>query len=54
VLVDSTDEHVAAAEARGIEIESLVDAPNTYAAFLRGPDGVRLEYVEHKPTFSLT
>ena len=38
----------------GIEVESVVDAANTYAAFLRGPDGVRIEYVEHKPTFSLT
>ena len=27
---------------------------NTYAAFLWAPDRVRIEYVEHKPTFSLT
>jgi len=53
VLVDSADEHVADAEELGIEVESVVDAANTYAAFLRGPDGVRIEYVEHKPTFSL-
>jgi catechol 2,3-dioxygenase-like lactoylglutathione lyase family enzyme len=53
VLVDSADDHVADAEELGIEVESVVDAPNTYAAFLRGPDGVRIEYVEHKPTFSL-
>jgi len=37
-----------------IEVESVVDAANTYAAFLWGPDRVRIEYVEHKPTFSLT
>jgi catechol 2,3-dioxygenase-like lactoylglutathione lyase family enzyme len=54
VLVDSADDHVAEAEELGIEVESIVDAANTYAAFLRGPGGVRIEYVEHKPTFSLT
>lgn len=53
VLVDSADDHVADAEELGIEVESVIDAPNTYAAFLRGPDGVRIEYVEHKPSFSL-
>ena len=37
-----------------IEVESVVDAANTYAAFLWGPERVRIEYVEHKPTFSLT
>jgi catechol 2,3-dioxygenase-like lactoylglutathione lyase family enzyme len=54
VLVDSADDHVTQAEELGIEVESVVDAANTYAAFLRGPDGVRIEYVEHKPTFSLS
>ena len=53
VLVDSADEHVEEAKALGIEVENVVDAANTYAAFLTGPDGVRIEYVEHKPTFSL-
>lgn len=52
-LVDSVDEHVRAAEERGIEIENVVDAANTVAVFVTGPAGVRLEYVEHKPTFSL-
>jgi len=54
VLVDSADEHIAAANDLGIEIDNVVDAPNTYAVFLRGPENVRIEYVEHKPTFSLT
>jgi catechol 2,3-dioxygenase-like lactoylglutathione lyase family enzyme len=54
VLVDSADEHLAAAEDLGIEVDNVVDAPNTLAVFLRGPEGVRIEYVEHKPTFSLT
>jgi catechol 2,3-dioxygenase-like lactoylglutathione lyase family enzyme len=54
VLVDSADEVIAEAADLGIEVESVVDAANTYAAFLWGPERVRIEYVEHKPTFSLT
>lgn len=54
VLVDSVEQVLADAAERGIEVEQVVDAANTYAAFLRGPDGVRIEYVEHKPTFALT
>jgi len=53
VLVDSADEAIAAAKDGGIEVDDVVDAPNTYAVFLRGPEHVRIEYVEHKPTFSL-
>jgi len=54
VLVDSADDNKRDAEDAGIEIESVVDAANTYAVFLWGPDRVRIEYVEHKPSFSLT
>jgi catechol 2,3-dioxygenase-like lactoylglutathione lyase family enzyme len=54
VLVESADEHIAAATDLGVEIDDVVDAPNTYAVFLWGPEHVRVEYVEHKPTFSLT
>jgi catechol 2,3-dioxygenase-like lactoylglutathione lyase family enzyme len=54
VLVDSADEHLAAAHDLGVEVDNVVDAPNTLAVFVRGPEGVRIEYVEHKPTFSLT
>ena len=54
VLVDSADEHVAAAHDLGVEIDNVVDAPNTFAVFVWGPERVRIEYVEHKPTFSLT
>jgi catechol 2,3-dioxygenase-like lactoylglutathione lyase family enzyme len=53
VLVDSAEEVIADASDLGIEVESVVDAANTYAAFLWGPERVRIEYVEHKPTFSL-
>jgi catechol 2,3-dioxygenase-like lactoylglutathione lyase family enzyme len=54
VLVDSADEHITEAEELGVEIDDVVDAPNTYAVFLWGPERVRVEYVEHKATFSLT
>ena len=54
VLVDSADEHLDDAEELGVEVADVVDAPNTYAVFLWGPERVKIEYVEHKPTFSLT
>ncbi len=54
VLVDSAEEHIDGARQLGIEIDDVVDAANTYAVFLWGPERVRVEYVEHKPTFSLT
>ena len=53
VLVDSVDEHVAAAEEHGIEVADVVDAPNTLAVFVWTPGRVKLEFVEHKPSFSL-
>src|SRR5919205_570564 len=53
-LVDSADDHIDEARETGIEIDNVVDAANTYAVFLWGPERVRVEYVEHKPTFSLT
>ena len=53
VLVDSAEEHRAAAHERGLEVADFVDAPNTVALFVWGPERVKVEYVEHKPTFSL-
>jgi catechol 2,3-dioxygenase-like lactoylglutathione lyase family enzyme len=53
VLVDSAAEHRDEAERVGVEVADWVDAPNTIAVFLWGPERVRIEYVEHKPTFSL-
>jgi catechol 2,3-dioxygenase-like lactoylglutathione lyase family enzyme len=53
VLVDSADEHREEAERLGIEIADVVDAANTCAVFLWGPERVKIEYVEHKPTFAL-
>ena len=54
VLVDSVDEHQAAAAELGVEVDKFVDAANTLALFVWGPERVKLEYIEHKPTFSLT
>jgi catechol 2,3-dioxygenase-like lactoylglutathione lyase family enzyme len=54
VKVDSADEHIAEARERGLDIADIVDAPNTYALFVWGPEHVKIEYVEHKPEFSLT
>jgi hypothetical protein len=53
VLVDSAEEHQREAEERQIEVQDFVDAPNTLAVFVWLPERVRLEYVEHKPTFAL-
>jgi catechol 2,3-dioxygenase-like lactoylglutathione lyase family enzyme len=54
LLVDSAEGVRREAEERGIEIEKFVDAENTLAVFLRGPDRILIEYVEHKPGFSLS
>jgi catechol 2,3-dioxygenase-like lactoylglutathione lyase family enzyme len=53
VLVDSADDHIEHARELGVPIEEIKDAPNTYAGFVTGPEGVRVEFVEHKPTFAL-
>jgi catechol 2,3-dioxygenase-like lactoylglutathione lyase family enzyme len=53
-LVDSAEDHRREAEEQGLEIQDFVEGPNTVAVFVRGPEGVSVEYVEHKPTFSLT
>ena len=53
LLVDSASDVQREAERRGVEVDDVKDAPNTFAVFLRGPAGVRIEYVEHKPGFAL-
>ncbi len=52
-LVDAADLVEDEARERGLEIDRVVDAENTRAVFVWGPDRIRLEYVEHKPGFSL-
>ena len=53
VLVDSADETLDEAKQAGMEVADVVDAPNTLAIFVWGPEGVKIEYVEQKPTFAL-
>jgi catechol 2,3-dioxygenase-like lactoylglutathione lyase family enzyme len=52
-LVDSAGAAEDEARERGLEVERVVDAANTRAVFVWGPDRIRLELVEHKPSFSL-
>ena len=53
LLVDDARGIQHQAEGAGLEIDDVKDAKNTFAVFLRGPEGVRIEYVEHKPGFAL-
>ena len=53
VLVDSAQETIDQAKQAGMEVADVVDAPNTYAVFVWGPERVKIEYVEQKPTFAL-
>ncbi|HYN90462.1 MAG TPA: VOC family protein [Thermoleophilaceae bacterium] len=53
LLVEDAREIQDEAEGAGLEIDDVKDAKNTFAVFLRGPEGVRIEYVEHKPGFAL-
>jgi hypothetical protein len=52
-LVDRADDVEREARRRGLAVADVVDAPNTRAVFVWGPAGIKLEYVEHKPGFSL-
>jgi catechol 2,3-dioxygenase-like lactoylglutathione lyase family enzyme len=53
VLVDSAEAAEREARAAGVEVADVVDAPNTLAVFVWTPGRIKLEYVEHKPSFSL-
>jgi len=53
LLVESADDLRDQAVEAGAEVVDVKDTDNTYAVFVNGPDGVKLEYVEHKPSFSL-
>jgi catechol 2,3-dioxygenase-like lactoylglutathione lyase family enzyme len=53
LLVDSGQEQLQEARRRGIEVAEVRDAANTFAVFVWGPNRIKIEYVEHKPTFSL-
>jgi catechol 2,3-dioxygenase-like lactoylglutathione lyase family enzyme len=53
LLVDDAHGVRGEAEGAGLEVDDVKDAKNTFAVFLKGPEGVRIEYVEHKPGFAL-
>jgi catechol 2,3-dioxygenase-like lactoylglutathione lyase family enzyme len=53
VLVDSAEDTLGEAKELGLEVADVVDAPNTSAIFVWGPERVKIEYVEQKPTFAL-
>jgi catechol 2,3-dioxygenase-like lactoylglutathione lyase family enzyme len=53
LLVDDAHRVQDEAQRGGLEIDDVKDAANTFAVFVRGPEGVRIEYVEHKPGFAL-
>jgi hypothetical protein len=36
-----------------LDLQHIVDAANTLAVFVWGPERIKLEYVEHKASFSL-
>jgi catechol 2,3-dioxygenase-like lactoylglutathione lyase family enzyme len=53
LLVDDAGAVETEVRARGLDVDRVVDAENTRAVFVWGPDRMKLEYVEHKPGFSL-
>ena len=54
VLVDSAEAVEREVRESGAEIADVVDAANTLAVFVWTPGRIKLEYVEHKASFSLT
>ncbi len=54
VLVDSAEAVERAVRENGAEIADIVDAANTRAVFVWTPSRIKLEYVEHKASFSLS
>lgn len=53
LLVESVDEVRQSAEDRRLRENKFVDAENSRAVFLGGPNDIELEYIEHKPSFAL-
>jgi catechol 2,3-dioxygenase-like lactoylglutathione lyase family enzyme len=54
VLVDSAETVEHRVRETGAEVADVVDAKNTLAVFVWTPGRIKLEYVEHKASFSLT
>ena len=53
LLVESVEEARSGVAEVGLEIRRFVEAENSRALFLSGPDGVEVELVEHRPSFAL-
>ena len=53
LLVESLAGVTESVAEHGFDVTREVDAENSKAIFVRGPDGVELEYIEHKPSFVL-
>jgi hypothetical protein len=53
VLVPSFDDVRRSADEERLNVIKVVDAEHSRALFVSGPDGVELEYIEHKPSFAL-
>jgi hypothetical protein len=53
LLVDSFEDVRRAAEDRGLDVTREVDADSSCALFVRGPDDVEVEYIEHKRSLAL-
>jgi catechol 2,3-dioxygenase-like lactoylglutathione lyase family enzyme len=53
LLVDSADEAHADAVDAGLEVRRFVEADNSRAVFVSGPDGVEVELIEQLPSFAL-
>jgi catechol 2,3-dioxygenase-like lactoylglutathione lyase family enzyme len=54
LLVESIDPYLDGTADVSVEILEVVDADNTRAVFVQGPDDVRVELIEHKPSFAET
>ena len=52
VLVESLDDARRTIEEHDLVVEKEVDGELSRAVFVRAPDGVSLEYIEHKPAFA--
>ena len=52
VLVESLDDAHRTIEEHDLVVEKEVDAEMSRAVFVHAPDGVSLEYIEHKPAFA--
>jgi catechol 2,3-dioxygenase-like lactoylglutathione lyase family enzyme len=52
LLVSSIEETRRSLDEHQLPVNREVDAENSHALFVTGPDGVELEYIEHKPSFA--